>query len=196
MSIFKNRTGLGLARRAKAFLNRGASTTQPIQKTQPLRETRRALRRKLAKQEQKIAALQAMLAKRDAGDHDHGIRPENIIWVFGSGRTGSSWLTFMMGSLPDHTRWNEPLVGYLFGHLYYKRAEARQDREHFILASTYMESWVNSIRTLLLNGAAMRFPERAEKGYLVIKEPHGSMGGKATYPPLARLFWTPSSSTC
>ena len=169
MSIFKNRTDLGLARRARAFLNRGASTTQALQEAQ-------ALQRKLAKQEQKIAALQAMLAKRDAGGQAHGIQPENIIWVFGSGRTGSSWLTFMMGALPNHTRWNEPLVGYLFGHLYYDRAWPRQEKKHFILANDYDESWLNSIRSLVLDGGTARFPERAEKGYLVIKEPHGSIG--------------------
>ncbi len=119
--------------------------------------------------------MRSLLAKRDDGD-DVGIQPENVVWVFGSGRTGSSWLTFMMGSLPDHTRWNEPMIGYLFGHLYYERGWTRQDAKHFILGDDYGEIWLNSIRSLLLNGAIARFPERGEKGYLVIKEPHGSMG--------------------
>src|SRR3712207_9197036 len=64
----------------------------------------RALR-KMGRQEQEIAALRAILAKREANGQDSGIRQENIIWVLGSGRTGSSWLTFIMGALPDHTRW-------------------------------------------------------------------------------------------
>jgi hypothetical protein len=115
------------------------------------------------------------LAEREASQ-EVGIRPENIIWVFGSGRTGSSWLTFMMGSLPEHTRWNEPLIGYLFGHLYYERAWMRQDTKHFILGDEYEEFWLKSVRSLLLDGALARFPERAEGGYLVIKEPHGSIG--------------------
>jgi hypothetical protein len=104
------------------------------------------------------------------------MRPENIIWVLGSGRTGSSWLTFMMGALPDHTRWNEPLVGYLFGHLYYERKGARQEAKHFILGDEYGEFWLGSVRHLVLEGGAARFPERIENGYLVIKEPHGSVG--------------------
>jgi hypothetical protein len=104
------------------------------------------------------------------------VLPENVVWVFGSGRTGSSWLTFMMGSLPDHTRWNEPLVGYLFGHLYYQRAWTRQDTKHFILADDYKEFWLDSARSLVLGGGTARFPERVEDGYLVIKEPHGSVG--------------------
>jgi hypothetical protein len=170
-TLVKNRTDLGLARRAKAILNL-LSTYQVKHVTQ-----------KLARREQELAALRTILAKKDAGDQDVGVKPENIIWVFGSGRTGSSWLTFMMGALSDHTRWNEPLVGHLFGHLYYgerdedtSRAELRRDRKHFILGSGYEEFWLNSIRNLVLKGATARFPERAEKGYVVIKEPHGSIG--------------------
>jgi len=118
-----------------------------------------------------------MLARREAGQAEDGVRPVNIVWIFGSGRTGSSWLSLMMGSLPDHSRWNEPLVGYLFGHLYYERAEPRQDRNlHLILANDYRETWLSAARDLVLRGAAARFPERAEQGYVVIKEPHGSVG--------------------
>ncbi len=135
----------------------------------------RALR-KLGRQEQEIAELRAILARREAGGQDAGISPENVVWVLGSGRTGSSWLTFMMGALPDHTRWNEPLIGYLFGHLYYERAWTRQDARHFILANDYGEFWLNAIRSLVLDGGLARFPERAGGGYLVIKEPHGSVG--------------------
>jgi hypothetical protein len=117
-----------------------------------------------------------MLAKREAGQAEEGVRPENIVWVFGSGRTGSTWLSQMMGLLPDHSRWNEPLIGYLFGHLYYERGEHRQERKYFILANDYRETWLSAARDLVLHQAAARFPERVEKGYVVIKEPHGSVG--------------------
>ena len=51
-----------------------------------------------------------------------GIRPENIVWIFGAARTGSTWLSRMMGELPGHAVWKEPLVGSLFGDFYYERA--------------------------------------------------------------------------
>jgi hypothetical protein len=161
MSIFKHRAGL--ARRAKAFVS-----LVRILRNEPVA-------RKLIKQEEEIAALRALLAKREGGEAV-GIKPENVVWVFGSGRTGSSWLTFMMGALPEHTRWNEPLVGYLFGHLYYERAWTRQDTKHFILGDDYEDTWLGAARSLVLDGSAARFPERTEGGYLVIKEPHGSVG--------------------
>ena len=150
-----------LTQRARAFLNRRLLDKQ--------------VARKLTKQEQELASLRAILARKTAGE-DVGIKPENVVWVFGSGRTGSSWLTFMMGTLPDHTRWNEPMVGYLFGHLYYERGWTRQDAKHFILADGYREGWLRSARSIVLEGGTARFPERVGGGYLVIKEPHGSLG--------------------
>jgi hypothetical protein len=164
MSTFKNRAGLGLARAKKALVYRVGSP-ELVQAT-----------RKLARQEQELAALRAMLAKRDAGGQVEGIPPENVVWVFGSGRTGSSWLTFMMATLPAHTRWNEPRVGSMFGYLYYEVAWTRQATKHFILANDYEETWLSSLRSLVLSGALTRFPERVEGGYVVIKEPHGSIG--------------------
>jgi hypothetical protein len=159
-------------------------SASPRDPGQPRRQVKKELRqqlkraqRDLAKLERENAALRSMLARREAGQAEAGVRPENIVWIFGTGRTGSSWLSLMMGSLPDHSRWNEPLVGYLFGHLYYERAEPRQDRNlHLILANDYRETWLSAARDLVLRGAAARFPERAEKGYVVIKEPHGSVG--------------------
>lgn len=164
MSILKNPVGSGLVRRAKAF----------VSLAKLLKDEQAA--RKLVKQEEELAALRALLARREAGEETAGVKPENVVWVFGSGRTGSSWLTFMMGTLSDHTRWNEPLVGYLFGNLYYERAWTRQDTKHFILGDDYEENWLGAARSLVLDGGVARFPERAEGGYLVIKEPHGSVG--------------------
>ncbi len=183
MSDFKNRLkdriGLGEAESGKQDAGDqppGGGGSRPIKKGKELREELRQANRKLEKQEKEISGLRAMLERRGAGSQEPGVLPENIVWVFGSGRTGSSWMTFMMGSLPNHSRWNEPLVGHLFGHLYYGRAEYRQDTSHFILGDRHREAWMKSMRTFLLDGAAERFPERAAGGYLVIKEPHGALG--------------------
>jgi hypothetical protein len=142
------------------------------------RQQLRQANRRLAKQKQQIVALRARLAKREVGVEAEGIRPENIVWVFGSGRTGSTWLSAMMKALPDHARWNEPNVGALFGHHYYQKAlRPIEDTDNFILSDNSKESWLHSIRSLVLEGAAVRFPDTADNGgYLVIKEPHGSLG--------------------
>jgi hypothetical protein len=86
MPIFKNGPGRELARKAKAYIGQGVGATQAL--------------RRLGRQEQELAALRAMLASRESSSQDTTtLNPKNVLWVFGSGRTGSSWLTFMMGSL-------------------------------------------------------------------------------------------------
>ena len=104
-----------------------------------------------------------------------GIEPRNIIWVFGAGRTGSTWLAAMMEEIEDHTVWFEPWVGALVdpNHL---RLEERKGK-HFILSPQYKKTWRRSIRNLVLDGARARFPEAVGEGkFLAIKEPGGSAG--------------------
>ena len=105
---------------------------------------------------------------------DTGVKPENIVWIFGAGRTGSSWLSAMMGELKGHTVWFEPWVGALFDpdHL---RLEERKG-EQFILSPRYKSTWMRLIRSFVLDGADARFPEVGPDEYLVIKEPGGSVG--------------------
>ena len=106
-----------------------------------------------------------------------GIRPENIVWVFGNAKTGSTWLAFMMEEIKGHTVWREPYVGELFGRLYYNWVGERHfQTKHFILGGPQKESWLKSMRSFVLSEASARFPDAANGGYLVIKEPNGSIG--------------------
>jgi hypothetical protein len=118
--------------------------------------------------------------RRDLGKATaRGIRPQNIVWIFGAARTGSTWLSEMMGDLQGHTVWREPLVGALFGNLYYERAKhlIGKPGKHYIFGERYRESWLDSIRAFVLKEASGRFPEaRGSGNYLVVKEPNGSFG--------------------
>jgi hypothetical protein len=105
-----------------------------------------------------------------------GVRPENIVWIFGTGRSGSTWLGSMMGGLDGCAMWNEPLVGNLFGNFHYFRVGGRKPGRQYILGEPYKETWLGPMRDLVLGGAAARFPELMEGGYLIIKEPNGSIG--------------------
>jgi len=108
-----------------------------------------------------------------------GIGSDSVVWIFATARTGSTWLGAMMDEMEGQSVWREPLVGALFGDLYYKRAKHLIDRKgkHFILGDSYRDSWLNSIRTFILNEATVRFPEAAgPDNYLVVKEPNGSIG--------------------
>ena len=55
------------------------------------------------------------LSANNSGAPKSSVHAENIIWIFGMIRTGSTWLGAMMGDLEGHEMWNEPRVGELFG---------------------------------------------------------------------------------
>ena len=137
------------------------------------------MKRKFARVRRRLVRRMHKLRRgrvRSAGTRVAGIDPEKIVWIFGSARTGSTWLAAMMADLKGHTGWPEPMVGYLFGHLYYERAANRHDNDLFILGGDE-ELWLKPLRAFVLDSAKARFPQVAEKGgYLVIKEPHGSQG--------------------
>jgi Sulfotransferase domain len=103
------------------------------------------------------------------------VKPENVIWMFGSGRSGSTWLSSMMGDMSGQILWGEPWVGTLFGHFYYGQDQRRRQSPQFILGR-YKEVWLGSIRDLIMNTASAAFPELTQDDYLVIKEPNGSVG--------------------
>ncbi len=105
------------------------------------------------------------------GHSADGVAPENMIWIFGTGRTGSTWLAAMMEEPEGHEVWFEPRVGTVFDPQRFQRHGGK----HFILASQYKDVWLRSIRTFILDGANARFPELAG-GYLAVKEPGGSVG--------------------
>ena len=95
--------------------------------------------------------------------------PENIVWIFGSGRSGSTWLASMMGGLTGHEVWFEPRLSEVFGAEFSKRREGT----NFIFSDLYEETWLPWVRRLVLDGARVRFPKLSDE-YLVIKDIGGS----------------------
>jgi hypothetical protein len=118
--------------------------------------------------------LRARLAGRDA--RDTGANPGNIIWIFGSGRSGSTWLRSMMEDLDRHQLWEEPMVGKLFGEFYDRSMEAELHRPDFIMSNATRRGWIRAIRNFILDCAAYAHPRLGAGEYLVVKEPNGSLG--------------------
>ena len=189
MAIFKNRTVFEVYQNVKVFLSLNAGVTRgeipELESSPPVpaptvaapsgQELAR-VRRQLEIKEQENVRLRGRLARENAAETP-GVAPENTVWMFGMARTGSTWLSHMMGDIEGYDGWYEPLVGALFGHLYYERVwDKQRGRDHFILGNGQRDSWLNSIRTFVLNEASARFPEAAKGGYLVIAEPNGSVG--------------------
>src|SRR5215211_2624566 len=107
------------------------------------------------------------------------IRTEQLIWMFGSPRTGSTWLSRMIAELDNQKRWHEPYVGLLFGSFIYERLEGNTkllNNPGFIMGEPYRKAWLDSIRNFVVEGAVARYPNLRDDQYLVIKEPNGSIG--------------------
>src|SRR5215204_1740334 len=180
MPVFNSRTVIELARGIRAFLNLEAGLTRgeilqgdPDVSGQSATELARA-RMRLEENEREIAGLKQRLAA--PAPRAGGVNPENVVWIFCSNRSGSTWLSSMMGEIEGHEVWNEPLVGKLFGDLYYVGAAGHQKVKHYILGDYHKGSWLDSVQSFVLSEATARFPEVVERGYLIIKEPNGSIG--------------------
>lgn len=106
-----------------------------------------------------------------------GIKAENVVWIFGFGRSGSTWLSSMMGDMSGHAVWPEPLIGLLFGRFYYEGVqEVHRQNSSFILGPE-KETWLKLIRSFFLDAASERFPKAARnEDILVVKEQNGSIG--------------------
>jgi hypothetical protein len=183
MPVFNSRTVFELARGIRAFLNLEAGLTRgeisprdPDLSGQPASQARELARARLRleEKEREIAGLKQRLAV--SPPRAGGVGPENVVWIFCSNRSGSTWLSSMMGEVEGHEVWNEPLVGKLFGDLYYVGAAGHRKVKHYILGDYHKGSWLDSIQSFVLSEASARFPEVAEGGYLIIKEPNGSIG--------------------
>jgi len=107
------------------------------------------------------------------------LEAEQLIWIFGSPRTGSTWLSEMMVEQQNQVWWDEPYVGLLFGSFLYERIDSNPkllEVRKFILGEPYRKVWTRSIRNFVLDGARARYRKLDRNQHVVVKEPNGSIG--------------------
>jgi hypothetical protein len=101
------------------------------------------------------------------GEEPHPVGDENVIWIFGAGRSGTTWLASMLGALPGFAMWDEPLVGALFGD-FYRRHHGDDRGDKFIMGPLMRDVWLPTVREMVLRGAEARFQIPAS-GRIVVK---------------------------
>ncbi len=151
MPTFRNHSAIEIAKGIKAFLNLEVGVTR--------------------------SAGRDGAASKDTGRGRRlrgGANPANFIWVFGAGRTGSTWLAGIMGEIEGHEVWFEPWVGDLFNP---ERMQIGKRRgKSFVFSPQYKKVWLSSIKRFVLEAVDARYPGLGRDGHLVIKEPGGSEG--------------------
>jgi len=93
---------------------------------------------------------------------------ENTYWIFGSGRSGSTWLLELLGSLPEVAVWHEPYFGALLQHL--EDHPSERERPQAFFNESYRREWLTNLKGLFLNVAKSRFNGVSVNSKLVVKE--------------------------
>lgn len=191
MPVFEQHIVLEAVRNVKVFLNlqagvvrgevpnskRSAEITTPVAGARGAiqRQGVAQLKQELEEKDRENARLRAQLLAGD--DTPVGVKPENMIWIFGSIRSGSTWLRSMMGDLGRYRVWEEPGVGRLFGEFYVKAQTGNLRSSGFILSDLTRKKWIKSVRNFVLDGAEYANPHVGASNCLVVKEPGGGSVG-------------------
>ncbi len=178
MPAFEQRLVI-MVRNVKAFLNLQAGVTRggAVPELPQAGQDRRfeEARRELESKDRELAELRARLVRSSTGTGSEGVKPENVVWIFGTGRSGNTWLSSMMEDV-GHAVWKEPAIGKLFGEFYYGSRPAQRGNAKFVMGDPRKDVWLGSIRRFVLDGISGRFPELSgEDAYVVVKEQPGSL---------------------
>lgn len=117
-----------------------------------------------------------------------------LTWIFGSPRSGSTWLLGLLGDLPEVLPFNEPLIGLYLGPFLSDLPggdaaalstanctlrRAQRDLESAFFADAFSDVWVPALRRMMQERfleAMLRdpSPDGTRRRLIVIKEPNGS----------------------
>ena len=171
--------GRGVIRRLERPLRRVAKRSSMILKA----------RDELVERYHKVLLKSAGVRNRLPGSNPpaqaSGVNPENMIWIFCTSKSGSTWLRSIMAELGKHKVWEEPSVGRLFGQFHDRALEVDLRRPDFVMADAAREGWIRGIRHFVLDCVGYARPSLGADGYLVVKEPNGSMGAPQSAEPWA-----------
>jgi hypothetical protein len=100
---------------------------------------------------------------------------QNIVWIFGAGRSGTTWLAKELLSHNTNVI-DEP---YLGAHLATpgrneKVHEFHKTRDDYFFSNAFKKTWIFFLRKLILN--RIYFQTKDYSKYVIIKEPHGTLG--------------------
>ena len=120
--------------------------------------------------------LRLRAARPREGEQALGVNPENVVWIFCTARSGSTWLRSMLDDLVDGEVWEEPKVGRLFGEFYTRAKQTQLGRVDYVLGDPTREAWTQALRDFVLRTAWASHPSVTPGRYLIVKEPGGAVG--------------------
>jgi hypothetical protein len=112
----------------------------------------------------------------EGNEQTTGVNPENVVWIFCTARSGSTWLRSMLNDLTGGEVWEEPKVGRLFGEFYARAKPTQLGRTNYVLGDPTREAWTGALRDFVLRTAWASHPSVTPERYLIVKEPGGAVG--------------------
>lgn len=110
------------------------------------------------------------------GEPAGGVNPGNIVWIFCTQRSGSTWLRRMLHDIASGEVWEEPQVAALFGGFYDRTHQTQRYRKEFVLGEPTRPAWTRAMRHFVLEAARASNPSVGWDDLLVVKEPGGATG--------------------
>jgi len=117
---------------------------------------------------------------------------KNLVWIFGSPRSGTTWLGKNLLSYNTHT-FLEPYIGAHVAfpgilHNIPKIMLAHRNRENYFFCNKYQNTWKFYLRKLILNRIYAQFQDLSRK--IIIKEPSGTHGADilVTCLPMSKVI--------
>lgn len=136
--------------------------------------------------------VRASLNFRILSDEEELQIENNIIWVFGSPRSGSSWLVTQLLNHKEIIQWNEPLIGAHLSVLetdvwhmlnppdkrniinIKRTIDVHADEPDYFFSRSYQSVWAYYLRKMILHRIYSQVQASLNKK-IVIKEPNGSL---------------------
>ena len=180
MPQYRNRTVFEISRGLKAFLNLNAGLTRgPIPDPETLESRLWEQGHKLEQAQNRLKELEQDIQRLQrygpAGREKTGVNPEDIVWILGSPRTGSTWLGRILGEPEGNELWTEPFFGVVLGFRNNLANREYVESSRFLLGEPNRKVWIGSMRRLFLDVAGAVFPGLSPGDSLIIKEPNGSL---------------------
>jgi LPS sulfotransferase NodH len=180
MPAYRNHTVLEIARGVRAFFTLAVGVTRgevpdPDVLQDPLQAERLARAERGLRTQRSVPVNAGKTGPPEAGVTSGSINPENMVWILGSPRTGSTWLSEILGEPRGHALWKEPFFGVVLNFRNNLAHRGYLNSKQFLLGEPYRDVWIGSMRRLLLDVGRVKFPNISLKHHLIIKEPNGSM---------------------
>jgi len=122
---------------------------------------------------------------------------ENLVWVLGSTRSGSTWFATQLLNHQDTISWNEPGVTRLFKIVKDQHEKHLSgDRFNYFFSFQHEKTWLPHMKKLILNRTYSQVRSLTKK--IIIKEPESAQADllMETFPNSKLIFFTKRWQGC